>query len=129
MIKRVNINRNFLVISILIFLVLLSFGAVIAFNEIALNLSSDQNVSVNFINSTNYNLNEGKNLVYFESYNTAKGLIMKNPEIETISYYDEFSDKTIGYVNIFGGIGKDFTIYPGKLYEINAKRQISLNLN
>ena len=58
----------------------------------------------------------------------AKELIRNNPFIESISYFDELSNKTVGFVNAFGGLGKDFLLVPGKEYEISAKKDIRLKI-
>ncbi len=51
-------------------------------------------------------------------------IIYYNPEIEVISYQE--NDKTIGYVNIYGGIGKNFIIEQNKTYEIISSMQTNL---
>ena len=84
-------------------------------------------------------LNEGKNTVNFSfefSPIYVGDLIKAYPEITTITYTE--SEEEIGYVNVFGGIGENFVIYPNKTYEITTnkggsfkfkmKKILSLNL-
>lgn len=49
---------------------------------------------------------------------TASEIISLNPNIETISFYDEETENTIGFVNLNEGIGTNFEILPGVDYEI-----------
>jgi hypothetical protein len=70
-------------------------------------------------------LNKGKNEICLNySLGYASELVKIHPEIETITYVQE--NKTIGYVNILGGIGKDFLIEENKTYEINSKKNITI---
>ena len=70
-------------------------------------------------------LYEGKNnFTAFSDLGYASELVTMYPEIETISY--KGSNETIGYVNVFGGIGVDFLIEENKTYEINARRNFKI---
>jgi hypothetical protein len=70
----------------------------------------------------------GKVLVSFNDSRDlyAKDIILANPEIDYISYTEE--NKTIGYVNIFHGVGKNFLIEENKVYEIFVKEEINLTI-
>lgn len=74
-------------------------------------------------------LYEGKNVINMSiEFNPiyVKDLIKIYPEIQTITYND--SEQEMGYVNVFGGIGENFVIFPNKTYEITTKQEITLNL-
>jgi hypothetical protein len=102
-------NKYFL---ILIFIILFASGIIIAedFKE-GVKLTEGKNV-VNI--STNFNP------LYVED------LIKIYPEIETVTYNN--SEQELGYVNVFGGIGDNFVIYPNQIYEITTKQEVTLNL-
>jgi len=70
----------------------------------------------------------GKNAIEFDLGQPiyAETLVKLNPSIEAISYTE--NNKTIGYVNIFGGIGKNFIIEKGKQYEVIVKEDLDLVL-
>jgi hypothetical protein len=71
-------------------------------------------------------LMQGKNEVALDRGTYASELIRNNPDIDSITYFDEFLNESYGYVNVFGGIGKNFVIKPGEKYEINVKKNTSL---
>jgi hypothetical protein len=74
-------------------------------------------------------LTEGKNYVLMNfSFNPiyAADLVKIYPEIAAISWNN--SEEEIGYVNAFGGIGKNFVIYSNQSYEIITKQNTTLNL-
>jgi len=73
-------------------------------------------------------LKTGKNYLILNQSLYAKEIIILNPEIESLSYFDEFLNKSIGYVNVFGGVGSNFITNPEKAYEINVKEDINLRL-
>jgi hypothetical protein len=50
-----------------------------------------------------------------------KDFVNAYPEVSVISYVE--NGITEGYVNIFGGIGKNFIIEPNKVYEIITKQE------
>jgi hypothetical protein len=54
----------------------------------------------------------------------AGDLIKLNPSIEAVSYRE--SNRTIGYVNAFGGIGSNFEIENGINYEIFVSENTTL---
>ena len=55
-----------------------------------------------------------------------KDFILKNPEIQAITYNQ--SGQTGGYINYLQGIGENFILRPTKQYEIISSRNISINL-
>ena len=71
---------------------------------------------------------EGKNIVSFNisSPFRVSSLVELNPEIEVVSY--QASEGTEGFVNLFGGIGKDFEIQSGVDYEIYSSQNTTLIL-
>jgi hypothetical protein len=72
---------------------------------------------------------EGKNAINLSlDFNPVyvKDLVKIYPEIQTVTYNDTEQER--GYVNVFGGIGDNFVIYPNKIYEITTKQDITLNL-
>lgn len=70
-------------------------------------------------------LTKGKNEITVNySLGYASDLVKMYPQIETVTYIE--NNETIGYVNIFGGIGKDFIIQRDKLYEINSNKNITI---
>ncbi|HVY01827.1 MAG TPA: hypothetical protein VHA12_03625 [Candidatus Nanoarchaeia archaeon] len=74
----------------------------------------------------NLNLLEGKNNVTLNNSIDVKTLVKLNPEIESITYQDEISGQSYAYINVFGGIGKKFTLESGKEYEIISKKNTTL---
>lgn len=77
----------------------------------------------------NIELIKGKNnLTTKESFKPiyVKDFIKQYPEIEVISYNQD--QKTIGFVNLFEGIGINFIIEPSKNYEIITKSNITISL-
>lgn len=74
-------------------------------------------------------LEEGKNKIRlnFSDAFYVDSLIKLNPDIEVVSYIDEYNQST-GYVNIFGGIGENFVIYPNAEYEIITRKDFNLVL-
>jgi hypothetical protein len=74
-------------------------------------------------------LYEGKNVINisFEfSPFYVEDLVKTYPEITTVTYNN--SEKELGYVNVFGGIGDRFVIYPNQTYEITTRKEVTLNL-
>jgi hypothetical protein len=73
-------------------------------------------------------LTQGKNniMLNITSPKNVKDFIRLNPSIEVISFKEE--NKTIGYVNIFNGIGENFVIQKNVEYEIIVKQNVSLIL-
>lgn len=74
-----------------------------------------------------YPLEKGKNFVIIGSALTAKQLILENPQIEYISYFDENTNSTIGFVNYMNGIGKNFLLEE-RMYEIGAKDAFNMSV-
>jgi hypothetical protein len=74
-------------------------------------------------------LNEGKNIINISlDFNPlyVKDLIKVYPEIQTVTYNESMQE--LGYVNVFGGIGDNFVIYPNQIYEITTNQEVNLNL-
>lgn len=74
-------------------------------------------------------LHEGKNTVNIShNFNAiyVQDLVKIYPEIQTITYIE--NEKEVGYVNVFGGIGENFIIYPNQIYEISVKKEVGFNL-
>lgn len=69
---------------------------------------------------------EGKNQVEIDRAVLVKEIVILNPEIEYVSYYDEFLNKQVAYVNVFGGVGDNFLIEPGRIYEFSVRKKIEL---
>ncbi len=75
-------------------------------------------------------LTEGKNLINLSQEFSplyVEDLVKMYPEITAVTYIDQ-TEETFGYVNVFGGIGENFVIYPNLVYEIITKQKITLNL-
>jgi hypothetical protein len=75
------------------------------------------------------NLTEGKNIINISfDFNPlyVKDLVKIYPDINAVSYNN--SKEKFGYVNVFGGIGDNFVIYPNQIYEITTEKEIILNL-
>lgn len=72
------------------------------------------------------NLSEGKNLLQINATLYVSDLILLNPDITTISYFDEQRQETIGFVKAMGGVGSNFLIIPGREYEIYASGNLTL---
>jgi len=71
-------------------------------------------------------LNKGKNFIKFNKTDFyVETLVKLNPSIESVSYTE--NNKTVGYVNVFGGIGRNFVI-EDREYEITAKKNLTLAL-
>jgi len=76
-----------------------------------------------------FDVEKGKNLFSVENPISAKELAMLNPEIETISLKENDTIGYVnGYVNVFGGIGKNFILEPGKTYEIVSEKNLTLRV-
>ena len=65
-----------------------------------------------------YELQKGKNEIVFYKEMNASEIIEKNPEINVISYFDEETNKSVGFVNAFGGLGRDFRVSNETVYEV-----------
>jgi hypothetical protein len=74
------------------------------------------------------NLVEGKNILKLDSAKPfyAKTLFLLNPGLDAISYTKD--NETIGYVNVFGGVGENFIIFENQEYEVIARENLSLIL-
>jgi hypothetical protein len=74
-----------------------------------------------------FELIKGRNEISLNySLGYASDMARAHPEIETITYVE--GNETIGYVNIFGGVGKDFIIEADKIYEINSNKNTTIYL-
>jgi len=69
---------------------------------------------------------KGKNYISFSGIDPlyVSDLIKLNPGIEVVSYGE--GEDTFGYVNVFGGIGKNFIIRDLQEYEIISKEDTAL---
>ncbi len=122
--KNVHFLLGFLFLASFLVLVVSFTQAIEEVNDI---VSGEEN-HTRVVNASFDYLSEGKNLVVFDDYINVRDLVIKNPDIETVSYFDSFNQESIGYINFLGGIGRDFVIVPGNQYEIFVKDQINLNL-
>ena len=78
--------------------------------------------------SSGINISQGNNNLTFNTtmpFNVSS-LVKLNPQIEVVSYYN--GTKTLGYVNAFGGIGVNFQIENGTVYEIFSSGNTTLIL-
>ena len=74
-------------------------------------------------------LADGKNLINLSSEFSplyVGDLVKIYPEIAAVTY--DNGEKQVGYVNVFGGVGENFVIYPNTIYEITTKQEVTLNL-
>jgi hypothetical protein len=71
-------------------------------------------------------LKEGKNYINLSLNEQlyVSQLVKSNPSISVVSYIRD--NKTIGYVNLYNGIGEDFLIENGVEYEIISNKNIPL---
>jgi hypothetical protein len=107
------VNRKYLLILIAIFVALFLFTGVYSASSIGID-------SIDLIT--------GKNQVRFNLTEPfyVKDLVKWNPTISVVSYIEE--NKTVGYVNLFNGIGDNFVIDNDKDYEVILNKNISLVL-
>jgi hypothetical protein len=79
-------------------------------------------------NTSNINLVSGRNIFSFNVSNQFNVSILTqlNPEIQVVSY--QKGNETVGYVNFFNGLGKDFEIENGVDYEIYSSKNATLVL-
>ncbi len=80
------------------------------------------------VNTSNYTLIAGKNMITFDKVMFVRELVNLNPEIQAVSYYDTGLDSTLGFVNAFGGVGKNFLIAPGRTYEVIVLSNTTLSV-
>ena len=78
--------------------------------------------------SGNVSLIRGPNNISFNltSQMNVSSLVKLYPEIETVSYSE--GSKTTGYVNVFGGVGKNFQINNSVEYQIYSSKNITLKI-
>jgi hypothetical protein len=72
-------------------------------------------------------LSAGKQDIVFNESFYARTFIQQHPDVEYISYYDEFLQRSVTYVNVFGGIGQNFVIIPGRSYEISVRTDTTIH--
>lgn len=101
---------------------------ILSFSQAIEEVLSGEGIGESLLNASQDTLSPGKNIVIFDDYMNVRNLVLNNPGIETISYIDEFNQESVGYINAFGGIGKDFIIVPGIQYEIFVKNYLKLSL-
>ncbi len=78
--------------------------------------------------SSGINILQGNNNLTFNTtvpFNVSS-LVKLNPQIEVVSYYN--GTNTLGYVNAFGGIGVNFQIENGTIYEVFSSENTTLIL-
>ena len=76
------------------------------------------------------NVKKGENNIMVENYFHSlpvSSLISTNPQVQSVTLLEE--GQTLGYVNVFGGIGTDFLIEPGKTYEVHSSEDLVIFLN
>ena len=71
-------------------------------------------------------LHKGKNYLEINQTIYINELVSLNPDIESVSYFNKFLNKDIGYVNVFGGVGSNFLTKQGQIYEISVNKNMSL---
>ncbi len=78
-------------------------------------------------NTFSADLQEGKNKIYINISEPiyVETLVKLNPEIQVISFIE--NNQTVGYVNVFGGVGENFVV-ESRDYEIIASKKINLVL-
>ncbi|MGV8152525.1 MAG: hypothetical protein ACP5OG_05580 [Candidatus Nanoarchaeia archaeon] len=101
------------IILFLILFVCVSYASIIAMQE--------------EINQGGIFLIKGKNFIEINSSSLiyAREIILLNPQIQSISYTE--GNTSVGYLNAFGGIGRNFLVVPGN-YEINSLKEGNLEL-
>ena len=57
---------------------------------------------------------------------TVREFILNNPGVKSITYKNDFLNESYGFLNVFGGVGKNFIMYPGEIYEINIEKNTTL---
>jgi hypothetical protein len=73
-------------------------------------------------------IKKGKNNLSIQvvTYIDVRSLVEIYPEIEVISY--EKNGKSIGYVNVFNGIGRNFILEYNKTYEVISSKNITIRI-
>ena len=72
---------------------------------------------------------EGENEILVPEYVSpfyVQDLVKGYPEILTVTYFEFQEEK--GYVNLFGGIGENFIIYPNNTYNLTVNKNLEVNL-
>ncbi len=80
-------------------------------------------------NVSEIQLSEGENLVLIPEEVSpfyVKDLVKSYPDLLTITYFEYKQEK--GYANIFGGVGENFIIYPGKEYNFTCSKKMEVIL-
>ena len=97
--------------------ILFLFGILLVFLSCFILISSKESIV----------LVEGKNTVRLNITDPfyVETLVKLNPKIEAVSYSE--GDITVGYVNVFNGIGKNF-VMENREYEIIVSENVSLIL-
>ncbi|MBN1156144.1 hypothetical protein JXA85_00875 [Candidatus Woesearchaeota archaeon] len=107
-------------------------GQVILGQNITIILDNETiNVTVYLLEFTRKPDGYGKSQVSFPTKTKikyAKDLIDLYPDIDSVSYYDESKETTIGFISAFGGIGKNFKIKKNQIYEVSVKNNVNLTL-
>ena len=103
-------NKNYLI---------LVFGIFLIYIFTILAVSSTDDSSIKLLKGKN-NMFLNTNQIY------VKDLVRINPDIEVISYKE--NNRSIGYVNLFDGIGDNFLINRSIEYEIIVRQDTNLVL-
>ncbi|MFH1638482.1 MAG: hypothetical protein ABIB71_08705 [Candidatus Woesearchaeota archaeon] len=74
---------------------------------------------------------KGKNYIMLPertSLKKASDVLRAIPHADAITYYNSSSKESIGYVNAFGGLGIDFEVRPGEIYEVSVIESTNFTL-
>ena len=74
-------------------------------------------------------LTKGKNYLFVNQTLYANEFVLMSKDIEYVAYFDEFLNRSVGFVNAFGGIGQNFLIEQGREYEVGVRQNINLMLH
>ena len=104
-------RKEFLFLGFVFFVLVITTPIIAQENPVKIDLiQGKNNITTNFCFSPIY----------------VKTLAAKYPEINSVTYQEY--EKTIGYVNVFGGIGQNFPIMQNQTYEIIVKENITIEL-
>jgi len=75
-------------------------------------------------------LQEGENKIFVEDFFYPKyvsDFVSENPSIQSVTLIE--NGRSYGYVNVFGGVGRNFIIEQGKEYEVFISDQVNVTLD
>ena len=52
----------------------------------------------------------------------ASDILATLPTADAVSYFDETTQESVGYITAFGGLGENFDLIPGNIYEISIRQ-------